>query len=287
MDRATSSLTTDHNPTIMSTKQQGYALITGGSQGIGAAIALELAGRGFGVIVTARNADQLKDVCAKAGALNGGRALSLPIDLLSEGGVDRVVGFVREKNLPLTCLVNNAGHAHWGLFGDEPMEQHRKLMRLNMDVPVALTYALLPDLKKAGRAYILNTSSMTAFHALASMALYAASKAFILRWSRALRLELKRTGISVTAVCPGAVITSFTERAGMQAMDDLAQKFGSPPEPVAKSAVAAMLAGKAEVVPGILNKLTRGFQRLMPMSVNAGTASGIYLKRLPRRNAAR
>lgn len=266
--------------------QHGYALITGGSQGIGAAIALELARNGFGVVVTARNAAQLEDICAKAAALNGGRAHALAVDLLVDGGVDRVVAFVKEKNLPLTCLVNNAGHAHWGMFGDEPMEQHRKLMRLNMDVPVALTYALLPDLKRAKRAWILNTSSMTAFHALASMALYAASKAFILRWSRALRLELKGTGVSVTAVCPGAVITSFTERAGMQAMDDLARKFGTPPEPVAKSAVSAMLAGKPEVVPGILNRITRVFQGIMPMSVNEGTASGIYLKRLARRNRA-
>lgn len=261
----------------------GYALITGGSQGIGAAIALELARQGFGVVLTARNAGQLGEVCAKAGALNGGRAHALPLDLLAADGVDRLVGAIREKNLPITCLVNNAGHAHWGLFGEEPLSEHRTLMRLNMDVPVALTHALLPDLKRAGRAYILNTSSMTAFNALASMALYAASKAFILRWSRALRLELKGTGISVTAVCPGAVITSFTERAGMQAMDDLARKFGTPPEPVAKSAVSAMLAGRPQVVPGLLNKITRALQCVMPMSVNEGAASGIYLKRLPLR----
>lgn len=265
---------------------RGYALITGGSQGIGAAIALELARNGFGVIVTARNEVALREVCAKAGALNGGDAQALVVDLLEPDGPERVVRFIHEKNIALTCLVNNAGHAHWGLFGDEPMDEHRKLMRLNMDVPVALTHALLPDLKKAKRAYILNTSSMTAFNALASMALYAASKAFILRWSRALRLELKDTGVSVTAVCPGAVITSFTERAGMQAMDDLAKKFGTPPEPVAKSAVAAMLAGKPEVVPGILNKVTRIFQGLMPMSVNEGAASGIYLKRLSRHRGA-
>ncbi len=264
----------------------GYALITGGSQGIGAAIALELARNGFGVVVTARNEAALREVCAKAGDLNGGKAQALVVELLEPDGPERVGRFISEKTIGLTCLVNNAGHAHWGLFGDEPMEEHRKLMRLNMDVPVALTYALLPDLKRAKQSWILNTSSMTAFNALASMALYAASKAFILRWSRALRLELKGTGVSVTAVCPGAVITSFTERAGMQAMDDLARKFGTPPEPVAKSAVAAMLAGKPEVVPGILNKITRVFQRLMPMSVNEGTASGIYLKRLPRRKAA-
>ena len=270
----------------MSTDQQGYALITGGSQGIGAAIALELARKGFGVIVTARSEAALHDVRTKAAALNGGRAHALVVDLLEPDSPDRLLRSIRELGLPLTCLVNNAGHAHWGLFGDEPMDEHRKLMRLNMDVPVQLTHALLPELKKAKRAYILNTSSMTAFHALASMALYAASKAFILRWSRSLRIELKGTSVTVTAVCPGAVITGFTARAGMQAMDDLAKKFGTPPEPVAKSAVAAMLKGAPEVVPGFLNKLTRVFQGLMPMSVNEGAASGIYLKRLPRRKAS-
>jgi uncharacterized protein len=265
---------------------RGYALITGASQGIGAAIALELARRGFGVIVTARSEAALMKVRDEAARINGGRAHAIAIDLLADGAVDRIVREINEKQWPLTCLVNNAGFAHWGLFSDVPMDVHRTLMRLNMDVPVALTHALLPLLRRQKRAYVLNTSSMTAYHALASMALYAASKAFVLRWSRSLRIELKGTGITVTAVCPGSVITGFTTNAGMQAMDDLARKFGTPPEPVAQSAVNAMLRGKAEVVPGLLNKITAGLQRVMPMSVNEGTASGIYLKRLPRKGGA-
>ena len=265
---------------------KGYALITGASQGIGAAIALELARQGFGVIVTARSEEALRTVSAEAAKLNGGRAHVLAVDLFAADGVDRIVRFIEEKKIPLTCLVNNAGHAHWGLFGDEPMDEHRKLMHLNMVVPVTLTHALLPALKRAKRSYILNTSSMTAYHALASMALYAASKAFILRLSRSLRIELKGTGVSVTALCPGSVITDFTANAGMQAMDDLAKKFGTPPEPVAKAAVAAMLKGKVEVVPGLLNKITVAVQAIMPMSVNEGAASGIYLKRLARKRGA-
>lgn len=264
----------------MTTHDKGYALITGASQGIGAAIALELARHGFGVIVTARSAYALQEVCTQAGAINGGRAHAVVVDLLADDGVDHLVRSVRGLGLPLSCLVNNAGHAHWGLFGDIPMEEHHKLMHLNMSVPVALTHALLPILKRQQRAYILNTCSMAAYHALASMALYAGSKAFLLRWSRSLRIELKGTGITVTALCPGSVITAFTERAGMQAMDDLARKFGTPPEPVAKAAVAAMLRGKAEVVPGLLNKITVALQALVPMSITERTASNIYLKRL-------
>ncbi len=261
-------------------EDKGYALITGGSQGIGAALALELAGRGFGVVVTARSEDALHEVCAQAGKLNGGRVHALVVDLMAPDGVDRIVRYVREQQLPLTCLVNNAGHAHWGLFGEEPVEEHRRMMQLNMHVPVELTYALLPLLQRTPRAYILNTSSMTAYHALASMAVYASSKAFLLRWSRSLRMELAGTGITVTALCPGSVITGFTTHAGMLAMDDLARKFGMPPAPVAKAAVAAMLRGKAEVVPGLLNKITVALQAIAPMRLNEATASGIYMKRL-------
>lgn len=263
----------------------GYALVTGGSQGIGAAIALELARKGFGIVVTARSEEGLRKVCTGAAALNGGRAVYVVADLLAPGGVEHVTAFVRERGLPLSCLVNNAGHAHWGYFGDEALAAHLPVMRLNMEVPVALTHALLPDLQRGGRAYILNTSSMMAYHAVASMALYSASKAFVLRWSRSLRLELKGTGISVITLCPGSVITGFTEQAGMQAMDDLARRFGSPPEPVAKAAVSAMLAGKAEVVPGVLNKLTHALQHLVPMRVIESAASRIYINRLSRRKA--
>lgn len=261
----------------------GYALVTGASQGIGAAIALELARQGFGVVLTARSATSLEEVRQKAAALNGGRAQVLATDLLSADGIERVVRFIQDEHIPLTCLVNNAGHAHWGLFSEEPIEEQRKMMRLNMVVPVELTYALLPTLRRAESSYILNTSSMTAYHALASMAVYAASKAFVLRFSRSLRIELKGTPVSVTALCPGSVITGFTAHAGMQAMDDLARKFGTPPEPVAKAAVAAMLGRKAEVVPGLLNKITVAVQKLTPMSLTEGTASGIYLKKLPLR----
>ena len=172
------------------------------------------------------------------------------------------------------------------MFGELVLEDQQRMMRLNMDVPVDLTHRLLPVLTDSRKAYILNISSMTAYTAMATFAVYAASKAFVLRWSRSLRLWLKGGPVSVTAVCPGSILTGFTQRARMQAMDDLAAKFGTGPEPVAKAAVQAMLKGKAEVVPGLLNTITAQLQRLMPGSLNERVASGIYLKRLPRRNGA-
>lgn len=258
-------------------------MITGASQGIGAAIAVELARQGFGVLLVARSAQALAEVRQACAQLNGERAEVLPMDLLSEGAVDRIVQHVRERRLPLTCVVNNAGQGLWGLFDELTLAEQQRMMFLNMSVPVALTHQLLPVLKASPRAYVLNIASMVAHHALGSMAIYSGSKAFVLRWSRSLRIELRGTHVSVTCVSPGSVITGFTERAGMQAMDDLAQKFGTPPEPVAKSAVAAMLRGKAEVVPGAINAITSRVQQWLPTGVNERIASGIYLKRLATR----
>ena len=93
-------------------------------------------------------------------------------------------------------------------------------------------------------------------------------------------MELKGSGIKVCCVCPGSVITGFTERAGMQALDELAKKFGHPPEPVAKAALSAMFAGKAEVVPGLMNRIMVFAMGLMPESLVERIASGIYLKKL-------
>jgi len=261
---------------------RGTALVTGASQGIGRAIALELARQGFGLVVTARRAEALEDLCREAGALNGGRAHAVAVDLLAPGAVDAIVAAVEHQGQPLQVLVNNAGQGLYGMFETLSLEEQHRMMRLNMDLPVMLTHRLLPQLKRRKEAYILNIASMVAYHALATMAIYSGSKAFVLRWSRSLRLELAGSGVKVTCVCPGSVLTGFTERAGMQVMDDLAKKFGTPAEPVAKEAVQAMLRGKAEVVPGLMNRITVGLQALVPGALIERIASGIYLKRLPR-----
>ena len=258
----------------------GLAVVTGAGQGLGAAIALELARAGFAVLLVARSADALDKVRAQAAALNGDRAFALALDLLAPDAVPRIQEAVAHAGIPLTCLVNNAGHGLYGRFADLPIAEQQRMMRLNMDVPVLLTHALLPLLLRSSRAWLLNISSMTAYGSIATLAAYGGSKAFVLRWSRALGVELKGTGVSVTCACPGSINTGFTARAGMQAMDDLAKKFGTGPEPVAKTCVRAMLKGRAEVVPGLLYRITAFFQQVLPAGPVERVGSGIYLKRL-------
>jgi short-subunit dehydrogenase len=260
---------------------RGYALITGASQGLGQALALELSRQGFGVLLTARNGAALRATAEKAASISGLPGHVLEQDLTSSNAAERVAQWAMGLGVPLVCLVNNAGQGLWGRFQVLALEEQLAMLRLNMEVPVALTHRLLPVLQQRPRAWVLNVSSMTAYHALATFAVYGGSKSFLLRWSRALRLELRGGPVTVTAVCPGSIITGFTQRARMMAMDRLARRFGQSPESVARTAVRSMLQGRAETVPGLLNKLTAGLQRLLPESVNERAASGIYLKHLP------
>ncbi len=262
--------------------QQGYAIVTGASQGLGEAIVMELAQRGFGIVAVARSADKLAMVAERAGSLNGGRAHALVLDVAAPDGVARILSFVAERSLQVTCLVNNAGQGLFGRFRDVPVEDQLRMMHLNMDVPVRLTHALLPQLRMADRAYVLNVGSMVAYSPLATMSAYSGSKAFVWRWSRSLRLEERGGPVRVTCVNPGSIITGFTARANMTSMDELARKFGTGPEPVARTAVKAMLRGRAEVVPGAMNAVMATLQQLLPTGLIERVASGVYIKHLPK-----
>lgn len=262
---------------------QGHALITGASQGLGKAIALELAARGYGVILVARSSEKLEEVAALCRLSNGGRAITIELDLTRSEAISDLLVEVERLALPLEVLVNNAGEAVWGFFGDMPLSDHLRMMRLNMFVPVELTHRILPLLLRNDKAYILNIGSMTGYNAMATFSTYSGSKSFILRWSRSLRMELKDKGISVTCVCPGSVLTGFTERANMQVMDELAKRFGSPPGPIARSSVKALFSGKTEHVPGFLDSITARLMGLLPTGLVEKISSAMYLKKLPHR----
>ena len=145
----------------------------------------------------------------------------------------------------------------------------------------ALTHVLLPVLHRAPKAYVLNVASTAAYQAVPSLALYAASKAFLLSFSRGLRYELKSSNVSVTCLCPGATITSFADRAGMGAeLQATANKVSMTAEAVAEAAVAGMLVGEAEIIPGVLNKVSAGLTSMVPKGLVEKIAAGIYEKYL-------
>ncbi|RSK46466.1 SDR family NAD(P)-dependent oxidoreductase [Hymenobacter perfusus] len=256
------------------------ALITGASRGIGRAMALELARRGYDVLLTARSEDQLEQAATEVRQL-GRKARVLPLDLAAPGAAIQLTAWATAQTTELAVLVNNAGYGLWGRFEELPLEQQQNMLRLNMHLPVELTYALLPVLRRQPKAYILNVASTAAYQAVPTLTLYAASKAFLLSFSRGLRYELRETGVSVTCLSPGATTTDFADRAGMNAdLQATANKVSMTPEQVAQAGIAALLAGESELIPGALNKVSAALTSFVPKSLTERIAAGIYEKHL-------
>lgn len=255
-----------------------YALITGASKGIGFAIAEELAKKGNNVLLIARSENLLKKAAMQIQDLYKVQADYLAIDLTEEKAAQKIVDWCNEKKYSINILVNNAGYGLSGSFENYSLGEHTNMMQLNMNVPVELTYLLLPQLKQQQQAYIMNVASGAAYQAVPGLNIYAASKAFILSFSRGLKYELKNTSISVTAVSPGATETDFPNRAKVTSAkaQKMAVKFNMQPKEVASIAVNGMLAKKAEVVTGFVNKLAVFFAWLLPKTVLEKSAASIY-----------
>jgi short-subunit dehydrogenase len=254
-----------------------YALITGASKGIGKAIADELAARKFDLLLIARSGDLLQQVANNISEKHHVRVDHLATDLSSPTAAQLVFDWCREKNYPIEILVNNAGYGLSGFFEKYTSEENTNMMHVNMLTPVQMCQLFLPALKQQKKSYILNIASSAAYQAVPYLSVYAASKAFILSYTRGLRHELKNTSVSVTAVSPGSTDTDFVVRArigekGLQT----AKRVNMTAEAVAKIAVKSMFDGKAEVIAGFINKLGAFMVWLMPKGLVEKTAMKIY-----------
>jgi short-subunit dehydrogenase len=254
-----------------------YALITGASKGIGKAIAEELAVRKFNVLLVARSGELLEQVAEGIKTRYGVKAEWMALDLSSPDAAQKVFDWCNQKQYNIKALVNNAGYGLSGPFEKYSLEEHLNMMQLNMATLVGMTRLFLPLLRRQSRAYILNIASSAAYQAVPGLSLYAATKSFVLSFSRGLHQELHKTPVSVTCISPGATDTDFPNRAqvgekGMKA----AQKLNMSPAAVASIAVRAMLAGKSEVVTGFVNKLGAAMAWLLPKTLVERTAMKLY-----------
>jgi short-subunit dehydrogenase len=256
---------------------QEYALITGASKGIGKAIASELASKGFNVLLVARSESLLEQVTAEITSRYRVKADWLALDLSHVNAPQNVYDWCRAKGYTIQALINNAGYGLSGPFEKYSLEEHWNMMQLNMQTLVGLVRLFLPGMRSLPRAYVLNIASSAAYQAVPKLSLYAATKAFVLAFSRGLHQELRDSPISVTCVSPGATDTDFPNRAqlgekGMKA----AEKFNMAPAAVAALAVKGMLSRKPEVITGFINKLGAAMAWLLPKSMVEKTAMKIY-----------
>jgi uncharacterized protein len=254
-----------------------YALITGASKGIGKAIALELAARKIDLLLVARSEDLLKQVASGIREKYQTKADYLPLDLSAPGSARRILEWCAQKGYGVNILVNNAGYGLSGPFEKYSVEENTQMMQVNMIAPVQLCQVFLPMLKQSAPSYILNIASSAAYQAVPYLSIYAASKSFLLSYSRGLRQELASTNVSVTVISPGSTDTDFVVRAQVGPKGrKTAERVNMSAEAVAKMAVNSMFDKKAEMITGLVNKLGAFMTWLMPKGLVEKMVMKIY-----------
>lgn len=253
-----------------------YALVTGASGGIGLALARELASRKHDVLLVARSADALKKHAEEIKSQYGVNTGYFPIDLAEAGAASKLVQWVKQSGYSVDILINNAGYGSWGTVESIPEKDFSGMMQLNMVTLAELCRALIPDLKLQKKGYILNVASTAAYQAVPTLAVYAATKGFVLLLSRGLKWELKGTNVSVSCLSPGPTSTGFIDRANLGIIKDRAEKFSMTPEAVAKAAIKGMFTGKAEIIPGLPNWLSAKLAEIVPKGIPERIARDLY-----------
>jgi short-subunit dehydrogenase len=231
------------------------ALITGASAGIGEAIARELARRGHGVTLVARREERLRSLAAELSDRFGVRAEVLAVDLGDDAARGDLPRRISELGLDVEILVNNAGFGGGQDFARTDRERVVSMVEVNCLALLDLQAVYLPQMVERGRGAIINIASTAAFQPLPGAATYGATKAFVLSLSEAVHEELKGTGVTVTAICPGPVKTEFPEAAGLEGAEtQVPGILWMSAESVAKQAVNAAADGKRAIIPGLLNR---------------------------------
>lgn len=240
--------------------------MTGASSGIGAAMARELGHAGVDLVLVARRADRLEDLAAEIG--RGGAAVEvLAADLTAADDLARVAGRAGDRDRPIDLLVNCAGLGASGPFVDGDLARYRQIVSLNIEAVVELTHAALGAMRERRRGWVVNISSLGGHAPGPGFAVYSASKAFVTSFSESLHEEVRRSGIMVTAVCPGATRTEFGDEAGMGA-GHLPDLLWQEADEVSREALTAAAAGKAVRVTGRINRLSAAVTTVLPRSAN-------------------
>ena len=254
-----------------------YALITGASKGIGKAIAFELARRNYDILITARSFGLLKKVSEEIKNIYSVQVNFIALDLSEPGAPQKLYAWCIENNYSVSVLVNNAGYGLAGSFEQHSLKENTNLLQLNIIAPTQLCHLFIQLLKQQPQSYLMNIVSTSAYQAIPLLAIYAASKAYMLRFSRALRHELAGTSISVTTISPGPTDTDFVNRAGIGTKAlKMAERLNMNPATVAGIAVRAMLNKKNEVVIGLVNKLGAFIAWLFPKNFIERTTGKFY-----------
>ena len=240
----------------------GTALITGASSGIGLELAKVFAAHGHDLVLVARRRDKLRALARQLEREHPIEATVFPCDLSQAGAAERVFSFVERRGIEVDILVNNAGAMHNGEFVDGPFAHYLEVITVDIVAPTELAYRFLAPMLERGRGRILNVGSMAGFQPVPRLAVYAASKAYLLSLTEALSEELVGTGVTVTALCPGFTATEILGQAPDVAKLP-ATAIGSA-DVVARDGYAACMRGEVVHVTGLTNQFAALFIQYQP-----------------------
>jgi uncharacterized protein len=252
----------------------GWALVTGASSGIGEAFARALAAHGWNLLLVARSADRLRDLSDELASAHDVRALAVPADLAEPGAAARVwTAATGEEGRRIGLVVNNAGFGLRGDFHTLSLERQSAMVQLNCTALMELAHHAVRHMREAGGGGVLNVASIVAFQPVPRMAVYAATKAFVLSLSEAMAEENAEAGVRVLAVCPGPTPTGFQAVAGNRVREG--QPGYRTAEQVVDEALRALEAGKRLVVPGLPNRVATTLSRLLPLGAATRLAGAV------------
>jgi uncharacterized protein len=244
--------------------QKKTALITGASSGIGLDFARLFAEGGYDVVLVARTESKLKALADELSMKHGVRALAVAADLADPAAPGRLMERLKAEGVRVDVLVNNAGYAGYGAFAETDAKIELDMIQVNIGALTALTKAVLPGMlaRKSGR--ILNMASTAAFQPGPLMAVYYATKAYVLSFSEALANETQGTGVTITCLCPGPTKTGFQERAKMEESKLVKGKEIMDSLTVARAGYEGLHQGRPVVIPGFMNKMLVQSVRFLP-----------------------
>jgi len=243
-------------------QQRETALITGASSGIGMDLA-RLMAADFDLIITARNQSELEKLARELEAQHGNHVHVIAADLARPEAPKEVFAEIERRGLRIDMLINNAGFGIYGDFANSDLQRDLEMVEVNISAVTALTRFALPGMLERGRGRIMNVASTAGFQPGPLMAVYYATKAYVIMFSEAVANELKGSGVTVTCLCPGPTATQFADRANME-KSRLFRMGAMRSMDVARAGYKAMMAGKTVMIPGLMNRTLAFSVRLSP-----------------------
>ncbi|HYM93570.1 MAG TPA: SDR family NAD(P)-dependent oxidoreductase [Chitinophagaceae bacterium] len=241
-----------------------YTLITGASEGLGKALAIECASRGMNLILVALPGIELYQLAFYIRKKYKVLVCEFELDLSKDESCLYLWNSIQQNNIPVNMLINNAGLGSTTGFGESGFETFRKQIELNVMATSRLTHLFLPELKQHQQSYILNVSSLCVFFYLQKKQVYGATKSFIYFFSKSLRKEVKKYGTQVSVLCPGGLISNPAQYLLNRSASWIGRSAAMNPEDVAPIAIDGLLRGKERIIPGKWNRFSLLLNKLLP-----------------------